>query len=289
MIAVQLSHFTCGGVAVAVSVSHKVADAFTTVNFVNHWATVTRGGSPINPSFFSTSTSNFKVPEFPVAAVETPKVVEYATKRFVFPNSKLKELKNKINAMGTSPVNPSRVESLTSLLFKCGVGAANTKSGSLQPSNLVQVVNLRGKTNANFPELSSGNLYVSVVGKFKHSGQIELNEVITCMRKERMELQQVKDEEEAAKKLINAWLAVMDDQSRAYVFSSVCRFPFYQVDFGWGKPARAMLRMGHSVTNFLVFMDTPSGDGIEATVRLEEEEMSIFQNDKELHEHVQDI
>ncbi|KAK9052233.1 hypothetical protein SSX86_028861 [Deinandra increscens subsp. villosa] len=289
MVAVQLSHFTCGGVAVAVVISHKVADAFTMANFINHWATLTRGGSPINPSFFSPSMSmsTFKVPE--ASVVETTKIVKYAIKRFVFPNTKLNKLKKKINRMGTSPVNATRVESLTSLLFKCALGATITKSGSLQLSSLVQLVNLRGKTNANFPELAPGNFYAAVVEKIKHSCQIELNEVIINLRRERMELQQVKNEEEIYKKGIKSWMMSMDDQIQTYVFSSICRFPFYQVDFGWGKPARVMLRMGHSLTSFLVFMDTPSGDGIEATVRIKEEEMSIFQKDKELHAYTRDI
>nr|XP_043638213.1 stemmadenine O-acetyltransferase-like [Erigeron canadensis] len=53
MLEVQLNHFPCGGAAVTVSISHKVADTFTMGNFVNHWATVTRGGSPMMPSFVS--------------------------------------------------------------------------------------------------------------------------------------------------------------------------------------------------------------------------------------------
>ncbi|KAK9069076.1 hypothetical protein SSX86_013192 [Deinandra increscens subsp. villosa] len=286
VIAIQLSHFTCGGAAVAVSISHQASDASTLVNFVNHWATITRGGSPINPSFFSSTMSNFKFPEFTI--VETPKV-KYATRKFVFPNSKLNELKNKINAMGTSPMNPTRVESLTSLIFKCAADAATTKSGSSQPSSLHQAVNLRGNTNANFHKLASRNCFAMAVAKIKDSGQIELNEVITSLRKERMELQEVREVEEVGKKMVNSWLTFMDDQIRSYAFSSVCRLPFYQVDFGWGKPAQVMLRTGNMDANFIYLMDTPFEDGIEATVQLEEEEMIIFQNNKELQTYAEDI
>ncbi|KAK9052231.1 hypothetical protein SSX86_028859 [Deinandra increscens subsp. villosa] len=286
MVAVQLSYFTCGGAALAVSVSHKAGDGFTMGSFVNDWSILTRGGSPIIHGFFPSTMSNFKIPEF--LLVEGPKV-KCVTRKYVFPNSKLNELKNKINTMGTSPMNPTRVESLTSLLFKRAEAAATAKSGSLQPSRLVHMVNLRGTNNANFPKLALGNFFACVGAKIKDSGEINLNEVITSLRNERVELQGVSEVEEAGKTLVDAWREIVDDQNRAYTFSSLCRFPFYQVDFGWGKPERVMLRSEIMGTNFLMFMDTPSGDGIEATVQLEEEEMSIFQNDKELHAYTQDI
>ncbi|KAD3642321.1 hypothetical protein E3N88_31545 [Mikania micrantha] len=279
MVAVQLSHFTCGGVSVAVSVSHKAADAFTMVNFVNHWATLTRGELPINPRFFSSpSMSNFKIPE--LSQVETPQQVKYANRRFVFPNSKLNELKNKINAIGASPLDPTRVESLTTLLFKC----AATITGSSRPLiSLNQLVNLRGKNNGNFPQLAPGNFYAVATAMTKNSSQIEMNEMIMSLRKERMEVQGARDVEEAGKKMVDTWMIVLDDQIQSYSFSSVCRFPFYQVDFGWGNPARVMIRSGNLDTNFIVLMDTPSGDGIEATVQLEEEDMAIFQMNEQLH------
>ncbi|XP_076920847.1 acyltransferase Pun1-like [Bidens hawaiensis] len=284
MAAVQLSHFSCGGAAVAVSVSHKVADGFTFGNFVNHWAAVTRGGQPsiINPHFFSSSLGNFKVLDFPESEITG---VTYATRRFVFPNSKINELKSKINTMGgyASPLNPTRAESLTALLFKC---AAATKSGS---SSLNRMVSLRGRTAANFPKLALGNLFVVTATNIKDSSQVELNDVISSMRKEIMELQGVKEVDEIGDIMVKASRALMSDQTRTYTVTSLCRFPFFEADFGWGKPARVMIGIGSVDANMILLMDTPCGDGIEATVKLEEEEMSIFQKNKELHEYVQDI
>ncbi|KAI3706919.1 hypothetical protein L6452_25004 [Arctium lappa] len=45
ILSIQINHFACGGVAVAVSLSHKVGDASSLFNFVNHWATVTKSQS----------------------------------------------------------------------------------------------------------------------------------------------------------------------------------------------------------------------------------------------------
>ncbi|GJT01161.1 acylsugar acyltransferase 3-like protein, partial [Tanacetum coccineum] len=118
---------------------------------------VARGGSPIKPTILSHSLSNAKLPKFTFR--ETSEVKQYATRRFMFPDSKLNELKNKVNGLSTNPINPTRFESLTSLIFKCAVEvAATTKSGSLKPSILTQVVNMKKRLGTNFLELAAGNI-----------------------------------------------------------------------------------------------------------------------------------
>ncbi|KAL0296362.1 UNVERIFIED_CONTAM: hypothetical protein Sradi_6688300 [Sesamum radiatum] len=66
-------------------------------------------------------------------------------------------------------------------------------------------------------------------------------------------------------------------------FTSLCRFPLYGADFGWGKPvwvASAGLRYKNVVT----FMDTATGEGIEAWINLRHEDMEKFEADLELQE-----
>ncbi|XP_076942918.1 17,18-epoxy-17-hydroxycur-19-ene N-malonyltransferase-like [Bidens hawaiensis] len=289
MMQVQLNHFTCGGIALTVSISHKIADGFTMLGLCNHWADLARGGSPLNPTFLNLPISNIKIPDYQLN-IETSKL-HYANRKFVFPNSKLNELKKTINAMGTTPVNPTRVESLTSLLFKCAVSAATTKTCSLhlQPSNLIQAVNLRNKVSKEFPILmEAGNFTAMVFAKMiDYSSQIELNQVIIGLRQGIMDVQGIRDVKELAKVLENSVLEFFNGRP-SYMFTSVCRFPLYEVDFGWGKPVRVMLR-GVNPGSYFMLMDTPDGDGIEALVQLEEDKMVIFQNDKELLAYAQDI
>ncbi|KAD3642271.1 hypothetical protein R6Q59_004886 [Mikania micrantha] len=285
MVQVQLNRFTCGGAALALSISHKAGDGFTVVNFINHWASVARGGSPINPTFFPSSTSNIQVPEFDFQGINNAK---YVTKRFIFHNSKLMELKNLVNGLGMTPINPTRVEVLSSLLFKSAVGATTTISGSFQPSNLYQVVNLRRKILAKLPEITAGNLLSVVMAKMANPDEIKLNVVIAKLRKEIREVKEVKDVEEAGEVLANT-LPMMEHDGRNYNFSSLCRFPLYEVDFGWGKPVQVLLQNETLVGRVTHLMDTPSGDGIEATVRLQKEEMDVFQHDNELLEYAQRI
>ncbi|KAI3522212.1 hypothetical protein L1887_11696 [Cichorium endivia] len=73
ILGVQVSHFACGGMGVAVSMSHMIGDGCTLGSFMNHWASVARYGStdhkellPLNPHFIVSPSSN-SVP--PVAQI----------------------------------------------------------------------------------------------------------------------------------------------------------------------------------------------------------------------------
>lgn len=91
------------------------------------------------------------------------------------------------------------------------------------------------------------------------------------------------------KRVADMFSTLQGDVSRVYNISSVCRFPFYNVDFGWGKPVEVTIRVPNVEANGLVLMDTPLGDGITSFVHLPEEEMSILQNDNEFVTYVEDI
>lgn len=64
-------------------------------------------------------------------------------------------------------------------------------------------------------------------------------------------------------------LSAIPDIYFVSMFSSWCKFPFYEPDFGWGKPVWV------GVTNFpmkntVVLIDDKSGEGMEAWVNLDE-------------------
>nr|XP_043638214.1 acyltransferase Pun1-like [Erigeron canadensis] len=243
MLEVQLNHFPCSGAALAVSISHKVGDGLTMANFLSHWATVTRGGLPINPSFIS---------------------------------SNIKDTANLLDFYGNNG----------KLLSK----AIKKSAGSVQLSNLGLVVNMREKISTSCPKAMAGNIFTTAIAKMIDSGEIQLNKVITSLRKDRLDIQGIRDVEEVGKMFLKTLSTLADDQNhRTYMCSSVCRFPFYQVDFGWGKPERVIIvTTGILGSSHFVVMDTASRDGIEAIVHLEEGEMAILQNHKELLLYVED-
>lgn len=66
-----------------------------------------------------------------------------------------------------------------------------------------------------------------------------------------------------------------------FQFTSLCKFPLYDPDFGWGKPTWVG-SPALTFKNLVVFMDTKTEDGIEAYVSLTGEDMAKFEADKEL-------
>ncbi|KAK8960149.1 BAHD acyltransferase [Platanthera guangdongensis] len=68
-------------------------------------------------------------------------------------------------------------------------------------------------------------------------------------------------------------------------FSSWCRFPVYEVDFGWGKPAWAAFG-GPVVKQSVFIVDRRDDEGVEVWVSLEQEEMERLVRDEELLSHV---
>ena len=68
-------------------------------------------------------------------------------------------------------------------------------------------------------------------------------------------------------------------------FTSYCRFPAYDNDFGWGRPAW-VFSAPLTFKNLTAFMDTKEGVGIEAYIGLEEQLMAEFETDAEFMAYV---
>ena len=71
------------------------------------------------------------------------------------------------------------------------------------------------------------------------------------------------------------------ENKNVFGFSSWCKFPMYEADFGWGKPIW-ITTTGCSSKNNILLIDTKDGDGIEAVVNMEEKYMAKFEDDFEL-------
>ncbi|PRQ30632.1 putative deacetylvindoline O-acetyltransferase [Rosa chinensis] len=66
-----------------------------------------------------------------------------------------------------------------------------------------------------------------------------------------------------------------------YYSTSWCRFPFYEANFGWGKPLMS-IPATEELKNLITLTDISYGDGIEVRLTLKEEDMAIFDNNEEL-------
>ncbi|PWA56673.1 acylsugar acyltransferase 3 [Artemisia annua] len=284
-LAVQVNHFECGGVAVAVSLSHKIADGSSFIQFLNDWGKITRHGEfPVDPKFLYLPNININ---FDGLTLQTSD--DCVTRSFIFPNSKINDLKLKVQAMtaesGQPIINPTRVEVLSWLLYKSAIAAATTNNSGISiPTGINHAVNIRDKMMETLPRNSIGNRYMVLKMFTNNQSEMKPEAFISDFKQKKREFQDLKNIG-AALELVSTSLNDLQEVQRiidtAYFCTSICRYPLYDVDFGWGKPLKATIA-GNMMTDSFILMDTPNQDGIEALVCIQNQDMAIIQTDPEL-------
>ncbi|XP_076881648.1 akuammiline synthase 1-like [Bidens hawaiensis] len=297
LLGVQVNHFACGGMAVTVSMSHRIADGGTLGLFITLWASVARYGStdhkevlPLNPHFIQhPKTTNILPPE---AAFLNPSRHNTITRKFVFPNSKLSDLKNKILTLagGNSTLsinNPTRVDILTSLLYKTAMAATTSSSSSFKPSFLTIPANIRNKLVPKLPPTTVGNYVATMLLTTRDESETSLSVLVSKIKEQKTELERIRCLQMARQNNDSVLSSLGNEDldnvvKRSFVCTSICGWPASKLNFGWGNPevASVTYRCSNLVGSFL--MDAPNGDGIQAWVTLEKPDMERFQNDKEL-------
>ncbi|CAL1380091.1 unnamed protein product [Linum trigynum] len=206
--------------------------------------------------------------------------------RFVFGRDEVAALRRDIEAA-------SRVQAVSAVIWAAAIRIARDKNvvdgGGCHFAAMT--VNLRPRMKPALPEQVMGSLAklpvlaawpVEMSEDEKNDGCYYYGAVAGKLRES---LEMVTDE-----KMRNAVLGSSDqfwDALRYSVekfaggnlltISSWCRFPFYEVDFGLGKPAwMCFFTMCY---NLVVLLDAEDGEGIEAWVTLSEEDMSKFEKD----------
>ncbi|XP_074346251.1 diaboline synthase-like [Apium graveolens] len=282
---VQLSQFSCGGIAIAASLSHRIADASTLLSFLIYWASLTRNSSDedklvhLHPWFVhdllpaGSFDDDLAAPQFVIPEKN------WITREITFHNSKIAELraelefKDKVHGV-EGDVNYTRNDLVTAILYRCLVAAASSNSGVHHKSVLLQVVNMRPLIDRPLPKTSVGNLVTLNPVLTSTMSETELKPLVCRMREGRTKLRG-KEIDRVVDKYIKM-------NCKGYVFSSICNLPIYdEMDFGWGRPAKATI-VDTPFVNAIIMMDTPCRDGIKAIVALEEEDMKNFLVNKEL-------
>ncbi|KAG9452484.1 hypothetical protein H6P81_005388 [Aristolochia fimbriata] len=285
LLAIQVNHFQCGGIAIGVSLYHMVADMATMANFIHNWATTARGTDPLpGPCFNSASL-------FPatrgVDKIIVPTVTEeLSTKRFVFTESSITTLRAKSSSYSRMG-RPSRVEAVTALVWRCFI-RATWKEGRSRALACQHAVNFRSRMDPPQPDNSFGNLLLLVAT----SGVAEKDLDQVCLEEQlreafkQIDSDYIKDLQgpNGHVKILESTMTLAekfpDMDVDFFAFSSWSRFPFYEIDFGWGKPA--WVSTAPLVKNAVVLLDRKWGDGLEAWVNLEEEYMARLVQDEEL-------
>ncbi|KAL9413804.1 hypothetical protein AB3S75_042318 [Citrus x aurantiifolia] len=266
VLAVQLNMFDCGGLAIGVSLSHKVADGFVIFTFIQAWAAACRFGNTTEvvtcPSFEMGSLLPARDTDKLKILVSEEYGVTMVTKRFVFDGLAISTLKAK--AIG----EVSRVVAVTAVLWKARILVAQAKHGLLRPS-------LR-KTGVKIPENSFGNVFKLVIARFKTSEcQLDFNDSVALLgnstRETAADCLKTEDADDLFTLVISSMREIHEilekNETDICVLTSVCGFPYYEVDFGWGKPS--WVSSVHKPSDIVLMMDTECGRGIEAWVTLE--------------------
>ncbi|XAR54834.1 Deacetylvindoline O-acetyltransferase [Bertholletia excelsa] len=282
LVVVQLNSFTCGGIALAVCSNHKIADGATVCNFIRDWATAAAGGKATSPEFISAALG-FPGDILAVPATRLEERVRCVTRRLLFDALKMAKLKAMVAGLGVD--NPTRVEVVTALIYLRVMAAV----GSTRPAVLTQPVNLRPRTAPPLPVNSAGNFVWFYPVPATNENEKNLVSLVSAMRKGMVDFvnKYVKDKspEECytlvcqSLKEANKVLS-KSDEIDVYKCSSLCRYPFEQVDFGWGKPV--WVGFSSSVVKNTFHMSDAREGGIEAWVTLEEKDMAVFESDEEL-------
>ncbi|CAL9016673.1 unnamed protein product [Prunus brigantina] len=301
LLLVQVNLFECGGMAIGFSISHKFGDAATLSTFINCWTAAAHDQSNMSmlPKFGAASLFsplNFSNSE-PLPSVEVDKE-KFITRRFVFDASKIAALQSKV----TSSVvpKPTRVEAASALIWKCKIEASSRSSSNtlgtslIRPSVFSLSVNMRKMAVPPLPENLVGNILEFSTTNYSHSEEnstvIDLRGLVAKIRggleetKERCAAVVVFDSNEAWQRMKWYINLMKNDDMDKFICSSWCRFPFYEADFGWGKPSWVSY-VAVAINNITVLMNKRDDNGIEAWVTLSQENMALFESNKELLEY----
>ncbi|MCD9639986.1 hypothetical protein HAX54_024997 [Datura stramonium] len=293
---IQVNVFECGGIAIGLCIAHKILDGSGLSTFLKNWAGLACNSKEVHcPNLMA----NYFFPAEDLWLRDTSMTMwssmfkkgNFVTKRFVFNASAIDNLK----AMSTSPhiKHPTKVEVVSSFIWKCLIAASKDKKCSNKRSNslLTHIVNLRKRAAPALPENILGNLLWLSGAKNTAKHDMELPDLVNQVRKSisRVDdcyVKRLRDDEGCY--LMRKFLKEIGDFCRKganhYGFTSWCKFGFYDIDFGFGKPIwlSSISSRCSFFMNLIILMETRCVDGIEAWVTLDEEEMNMLVGNQEL-------
>nr|XP_043620124.1 pelargonidin 3-O-(6-caffeoylglucoside) 5-O-(6-O-malonylglucoside) 4'''-malonyltransferase-like [Erigeron canadensis] len=295
LLSIQVTTFESGGgVALGVSISHRVGDTATLFIFLNEWAAITRGESQTDfPPGSGFNTASF----FPARGSSTPKLFprtkssdnlyrnKYVTKKLSFSESEISNLKDKVMVVGSEHQQYfSKVQLVSAFIWKALSDMDQRTNGEYPPrcSVLLWAINLRGKSTSLIPSDSCGNLSTAVSAKCETNDETveSLARLVRNSVKGFMDsYSKVRDDKEQVQKMViksRSDAAVIPPNSTVIRLTSWCKFPYYQLDFGFGKPI--WVNRGRAIgKNVVYLMDDAGGNGVEAYVGVETKDVPYFE------------
>ncbi|XP_062110555.1 stemmadenine O-acetyltransferase-like [Humulus lupulus] len=297
-IGVKVTFFACDGMAISLCLNHKLGDALSFIMFLNAWSALARNQ---NDDVCTTP------PPLSSAELFPPKeLAGYAskhgimknnivTKRFVFQADKILELRDKYADKSSVEFTrrPTRVEALSSFIWRRLMISTRPKdqTDDNRVFTVLHAINLRTRVDPPLPENYFGNISriaisVPPLEPNKDGNYTIVSHVRNSIKQiDAQFVKKLQKEDDHLSFLKKRLADFKSGQVVSFSFTSLCRFPIYEADFGWGKPAYVgSARLSYK--NLVAFFDTKSGDGIEAWVNLLSEDMAKFEADPEILAYV---
>lgn len=302
LLAVQLSTFACGGYAIAIMTSHRVADMSTTCTFIKQWATDSKrllegaeeddhmSTSPSwNSAFFFPGKKLSPIPFGIPRAKESVEDLDIITKKFYFNKSDIIRIRDKAKLESLSEKLPSKVQSVLGIIGKAIIDFSVANPANPKRFMIAQALNMRERMHPPLPKDHCGNMFLftsaeSVADKKGVELPIlvkQLSGSVSRALEDCKTLLSLGDEGQmiiahAFNNLTNRTIS-KPEHSIVCVFSDWTKFPFYETDFGWGLPIWVSA-VYIPVQNSAILISDKSGEGIEAWVNLNVGDLSKFQN-----------
>ncbi|XP_055833537.1 stemmadenine O-acetyltransferase-like [Solanum dulcamara] len=288
---IQMNVFKCGGIAIGLCIAHKVLDGAGLSTFLKNWAGLIQCPNLMANYFFPAEDLWLRDTSMTMWS-SIFKKGNFVTKRFVFNDSAIDNLKR----MSTSPhiKYPTKVEVVSSFIWKCLIAASKEKNCSNKSCNslLTHIVNLRKRAAPALPENILGNLIWISSAKNTAKRDMKLPDLVNKVKKS---ISRIDDcyikrlrSDEGCSLMRKSLKEIGDFCSKGanhYGFSSWCKFGFYDIDFGFGKPiwVSTISSKCSFFMNLIILMESSACvDGIEAWVTLDEEEMNMLVGNQEL-------
>ncbi|KAK1383926.1 Pelargonidin 3-o-(6-caffeoylglucoside) 5-o-(6-o-malonylglucoside) 4'''-malonyltransferase [Heracleum sosnowskyi] len=306
LLAVQVSAFACGGWATVVLTSHRIADMSTSSTFVNEWAINAKQlleGSDENhdipimsPSWTSASLFPGKkdsgLPLGLSGAKENIEDHKVVTKVFFFNKSSISRIREMARLDKFSETLPTRVQSVFGIIGKAIIDIHVADSGTSKGFLVNQAVNMRERTDPPIPKNQCGNLFlVSTAHIVAGKRSVEFQSIVDLLTRA------VGREVENCKMILSVGGQMiitngLNELTKTLakpeiacnlVFTDWCKFPFYEADFGLGKPVWAS-GINSPLGNIVCLFNDKFGEGIEAWVSLNANDMHKFELDPNIME-----
>ncbi|KAK8524719.1 hypothetical protein V6N12_029577 [Hibiscus sabdariffa] len=291
LLLVQVTKFKCGGVCLGIGFQHTLGDAISAIHFINSWADIARGLSPAVAPFMDRTLLRARAspkPKFhhveydpsPQLKKTNDDVKPSCVSTFKITVDQLNTLKAKANASNGSKYTSFNI--LAAHIWRCASKARGLSYD--QQTKIYFRVDGRSRLNPPLPAGYFGNV-IFETAQVTRAGDLETESFADTVKRIHGGLKQINDEylrsaldyTEKVSDLSTLARGPHTFRSPNLVVNSWVWFPFYDADFGWGRPIyvgpATLVQEGINL-----ILSSPSNDGSLFLVsRLETSCMKLFE------------